>query len=138
MFGFYLRRALRSLRRTPVLSTVMIVDVALGLGVWTLAFTAVDAQTRFPPGRARNVYHVDWGTTPEFDPASLDGFVRVLSITPHMLLPYGDAQRLGAHRSVARHAATFTSQLAVSAPTGRHCLPVRFSEHALFGMFELE
>ena len=48
MLDFYLRGALRSLRRTPVLSSVMVVDLALGLAIWVLAFTAVDSHTRDP------------------------------------------------------------------------------------------
>ena len=137
MFLFYLRRALRSLRRTPVLTSVMIIDVALGLGVWTMAYTAVDAQTRFPEARARNVFHVDWGTVPAFDLSEIDSYQRVMSVTPHMLLAYRDAQRLAAHPAVARHAATFTSQLTVDAPTGQHCIPARFASRELFAMFEL-
>jgi len=138
MFGFYLRRALHSLRRTPVLTSVMIIDVALGLAVWTLAFTAVEAQTRYPADRARHVYHVDWGTMPSFDREALDQWQRVVSVTPHMLLSYRDAERMSQHPAVARHAATFTSQLAVDAPTGRHGVAARFADRTLFDLFELE
>jgi putative ABC transport system permease protein len=138
MFSFYLRRALHSLRRTPVLTAVMIIDVALGLAVWTLAYTAVDAQQRYPAERARNVYHVDWGTLPSFDPQALDQWQGVLSVAPHLLLSYGDAERLSRHPTVARHAKTFTSQISLDAPTGRHCVTARFATHTLFDMFELD
>lgn len=138
MFAFYLRRALGSLRRTPVLTAVMIVDVALGLGVWAIARSAVDAQHRYPTGRAPNVFHVDWGTAPEFDSAGVDGWQRVLSVTPHMLLSYRDAEQLTRHPAVERHAATFTSQLVVVGPNGRHHVAARFASRELFDMFELE
>jgi putative ABC transport system permease protein len=116
----------------------MIIDVALGLAVWTLAFTAIEAQTRYPADRARNVFHVDWGTTPSFPVEELDQWQRVVSVTPHMLLSYRDAQRLRQHPAVARHAETFTSQLAVAAPTGRHDVTARFATRTLFELFELE
>ncbi|HMI90910.1 MAG TPA: hypothetical protein VK509_06075, partial [Polyangiales bacterium] len=131
MFSFYLARALRSLRRTPVLTSVMIIDVALGLAVWTLAFTAVESQRRYPADRAQHVYHVDWGTLPSFDPDALDQWQRVVSVTPHMLLSYRDAERLSQHPAVARHAKTFTSQLAVDTPTGRHDVAARFTTRTL-------
>ena len=138
MFSFYLRRALRSLRRTPVLTTVMIVDVALGLAVWAMAYTAVDAQRRYPAGRAPNVFHVDWGTAPEFDLAVVDNWQRVISMTPHMLLSYRDAKELSRHPAVARHAITFTSQLTAEGSTGQQQVAARFASPELFDMFELE
>jgi putative ABC transport system permease protein len=61
----------------------------------------------------------------------------VMSVTPHMLLSYRDAERLSQHPAVARHASTFTSQLTVDAPTGRHCIPARFASRELFSLFEL-
>ena len=137
MFWFYLRRALRSLRRTPVLTTVMIIDVALGLAVWTLAFTAVDAQTRAPGRSVDHLYHVDWGTAPRFDVSSLDNWQRVLSVTPHMLLSYDDAEHLSQHPAVAHHALTFTSKLVMEGPAARRCEQTRFATSALFDLFAL-
>jgi putative ABC transport system permease protein len=137
VFSFYLRRAVRSLRRTPVLSSVMILDVALGLAVWALAFSSVDAQTRAPHAGAGHVYHVDWGTAPSFDTSGLDNWQRVMSNTPHLLLPYSDALQLSRHPAVARHALTFSSKLVMSGPAGRHCMQTRFATPQLFALFGL-
>ena len=48
MLLFYLRRAFMSLRGTPFLSGIMIVNMALGLAIWTVARMAVVSQTRDP------------------------------------------------------------------------------------------
>ena len=37
MLAFYLKRTINSLRRTPGLSIVMIVNMALGLAIWAIA-----------------------------------------------------------------------------------------------------
>ncbi len=137
MFDFYLRGAIRSLRRTPVLSTVMVVDLALGLAIWVLAFAAVDSHRRDPITANKGLFHVDWGSAPEAEIATADNFRRLLAHAPHMLLSYGDAERLSRHPAVARRAKTFTSRIALEAGGERIDSAVRFATGELFPMFEL-
>lgn len=137
MLPFYLRGAVRSLRRTPVLSSVMVVDLALGLAIFMMAFTAVDSHTRDPITRRADLFHVDWGTAPELDLESIESFQRVLAMVPHMLLSYADAERLAAHPAVARSARTFTSRLALGHDGKRIESAARFCTRELFAMFEL-
>src|SRR5687768_16980602 len=137
MLFFYLRRAVRSLRRTPVMSGIMIMDMALGLAIWTIAYTAVSSHTRPPLAGGDRLFHVDWGGDPGVELGALDRFQQVLAHAPHMLLSDRDAERLAGHAAVARHAKTFTSKLAVGTPTGSVESAVRFASHELFALFEL-
>ena len=137
MLLFHLRRALRSLRRTPVLSSIMILDMALGLAVWTVAYAAVSSHTRSPLGGRDRVFHVDWGTGPGVELGAVDRYQQVLAHAPHMLLSYRDAALLAEHESVARSARTFTSRLALTASAGTIETAVRFCTRDLFALFEL-
>src|SRR5262249_6622147 len=60
-----------------------------------------------------------------------------LALAPHMVLSYGDADRLSRHPAVARRAKTFTSRIALSAGGERIDNAVRFATRELFPMFEL-
>ena len=137
MLFFYLRRAVRSLRRTPVMSAVMIVDMALGLAIWTIAYTAVSSHTRDPMRTSGRIFHVDWGTAPAVELRGVDRYQQVLAHAPHMLLSYRDAARLSRHEAVARSTRTFTSRLAVSVQQQHVETAARFCTRDLFALFEL-
>jgi putative ABC transport system permease protein len=136
MLAFHLRRAVRSLRRTPVMSAIMIVDMALGLSIWTIAYAAVSSHTR-DPTRGDRVFHVDWGTSPGVALDDVDRNQQVLAHAPHMLLSYRDAAHLARHEAVSRSARTFTSQLAITTAHGPAETAARFCTRELFAMFEL-
>lgn len=138
MLLFYLRGAIRSLRRTPVLSGVMVIDLALGLAIFMMAFTAVDSHTRDPITGRADLFHVDWGTAPEVDLESVEAFQRVLALVPHMLLSYSDAERLSAHPAATRSARTFTSRVALGQGAESVQSAARFCTRELFAMFELQ
>lgn len=137
MLSFYLRRTIHSLRRTPGLSAVMIVNMALGLSIWIIAYTAVAAQRRVPLVERGTLFHVDWGTVPQGDLTGLESYQRVQALVPHLLLSPADADRLARHAAVRRHAKTFTSHLSVEGPRGVERTAVRFCTRELFGLFEL-
>ena len=48
MFGYYLRLALRSLRRTPGLTALMVGAIALGIGVCVMTLTIYRAMSGNP------------------------------------------------------------------------------------------
>ena len=132
MLSFYLRRALRNLRRTPVLSSVMVIDMALGIAIWVTSYASVKSHTRDPLADSSAIFHVDWGTAPDVE-LGPEGYSRVLSMAPHVMLSYRDARRLADHPAVARSASTFTSRLTVGTTRGRQETSVRFCTRELFG-----
>ncbi|HEY4093454.1 MAG TPA: ABC transporter permease [Luteibacter sp.] len=66
-FGYYLEMAVRSLRRNPVLTALMILAVALGIGACMTTLTALHVLTGDPlPGRSGSIY------MPRLDPRAAD------------------------------------------------------------------
>ena len=67
MFGYYLDLARRSLRRTPVLTGLMVLAIGLGIGASMTMLTVLHVMTDDPmPGRSAQLY------TPHLDPLPLD------------------------------------------------------------------
>src|SRR5262245_57189521 len=127
MLLFYLRRTTRSLRRTPGLSSVMIINMALGLSIWMIAYTAVDSHGRLPVKHAERLFHVEWGTAPSYDLSEAEMYEHAQALAPHFLLSDGDARALSQHSAIEDSARTFTSHLAVR--VGKRDVPtaVRFA-----------
>jgi putative ABC transport system permease protein len=62
MFGYYLDLALRSLKRTPVLTGLMVLAIGLGIGASMTMLTVLHVMTEDPlPGRSAHLYvpHID-------------------------------------------------------------------------------
>ncbi len=67
MFGYYLDLALRSLKRTPILTGLMVLAIGLGIGAAMTMLTVLHVMTDDPlPGRSAHLY------TPHLDPLPLD------------------------------------------------------------------
>src|SRR5690242_15769830 len=67
MFGYYLDLAWRSLKRTPVLTGLMVLAIGLGIGASMTMLTVLHVMTDDPlPGRSAQLY------TPHLDPLPLD------------------------------------------------------------------
>ena len=63
MFGYYLNLALRSLKRTPILTGLMVLAIGLGIGASMTMLTVLHVMTDDPlPGRSAQLY------TPHLDP----------------------------------------------------------------------
>jgi putative ABC transport system permease protein len=137
MLYFYLRRALRSLRRTPGLSCIMVVDMALGLSIWVISHAAISSHTRDPLDDSSALFHVDFGGAPAIESVGGDRYQRLLARAPHSLLSYEDARRLASHPDVARSARTFGSRLTMDAGGRPTETGARFCTHELFSLFEL-
>ena len=62
MFGYYVDLALRSLKRTPVLTGLMVLAIGLGIGASMTMLTVLHVMTEDPlPGRSAHLYvpHID-------------------------------------------------------------------------------
>lgn len=67
MFGYYLDLAWRSLKRTPILTGLMVLAIGLGIGASMTMLTVLHVMTDDPlPGRSAQLY------TPHLDPLPLD------------------------------------------------------------------
>lgn len=67
MFGYYLDLALRSLRRNPVLTALMVLAIGLGIGASMTMITVLHVMTDDPmPGRSAQLYY------PHIDPLPLN------------------------------------------------------------------
>ncbi|MBB3227326.1 putative ABC transport system permease protein [Luteibacter sp. Sphag1AF] len=70
MFGYYLELAMRSMKRNRVLTALMVVAVALGIGSCMTTLTVLHVLSGDPmPGKSQNLY------TPQIDPRAMDGYV---------------------------------------------------------------
>lgn len=67
MFGYYLDLAWRSLKRSPILTGLMVLAIGLGIGASMTMLTVLHVMTDDPlPGRSAQLY------TPHLDPLPLD------------------------------------------------------------------
>jgi putative ABC transport system permease protein len=69
MFGYYFSLALRSFRRNKVLTTLMVLAIALGIGASMTTLTVYHVLSGDPiPQKSSQLYYV------QMDPATMDGF----------------------------------------------------------------
>ena len=94
MFGYYIDLALRSLKRTPVLTGLMVLAIGLGIGASMTMLTVLHVMTEDPlPGRSAHLY------TPHLDPLPLDYKGLSIAGSPNANLTWPDAMALlHAHR----------------------------------------
>ncbi len=111
MLLYNLRLAWKSVRRYPVLSALILLGIALGVGVSTTFITAYHVLARDPvPGKSGSLHYVrmnSWGVAD-------DPFRQ----TPPPLITWRDAQELLKSRVPARSTATFASRGTVFPPDG--------------------
>ncbi|OOG36128.1 ABC transporter ATP-binding protein [Rhodanobacter sp. C06] len=100
MFGYYLNLALHSLKRTPILTGLMVLAIGLGIGASMTMLTVLHVMTDDPmPGRSAQLY------TPHLDPLPLDHKRRGDSPDPTDDMTWPDAMALlKAHRAVRQAA----------------------------------
>jgi len=95
MFGYYLDLAWRSLRRTPILTGLMVLAIGLGIGASMTMITVLHVMDADPlPGRSALLY------TPHLDPLPLkfNGFSVGHDASDHLTWPDAVAL-LNAHRA---------------------------------------
>ncbi|MDE2087278.1 MAG: ABC transporter permease [Xanthomonadaceae bacterium] len=111
MFGYYLDLARRSLRRTPVLTGLMVLAIGLGIGASMTMLTVLHVMTDDPmPGRSAQLY------TPHLDPLPIGFKGMDIAGDAASNLTWPDAMALlKAHRAV-RQAAMAGGDLLVRPP----------------------
>ncbi|HWU76629.1 MAG TPA: ABC transporter permease [Rhodanobacter sp.] len=95
MFRYYLNLALRSLKRSPILTALMVLAIGLGIGASMTMITVLHVMTSDPlPGRSTMLF------TPHLDPLPLDHKHRGDGPDPTDNLTWPDAMALlKAHRA---------------------------------------
>lgn len=96
MFSYYLRLATASLRRTPVITTLMVIAIGLGIGASMTMVTVLHVMSGDPlPGRSATIFY------PHLDPLPLDESSEDAADD----FTWPDAQALLAHGPAAHQAA---------------------------------
>ena len=107
MFGYYLQMALRSLRRSPMITSLMVLAIGLGIGASMTMVTLLHVMTADPlPGRSAQLFY------PQLDPQDMDGFSQD-GIPPDQFT-WIDAMNLLHAKRGARQVAMTGGQVAVS------------------------
>lgn len=134
MFGYYIDMALRSLKRSPILTALMVLAIGLGIGASMTMLTVLNVMTRDPlPGRSAHIYR------PRLNPLPLDYHYKPGTVGgPTTALTWPDAKALlDAHRGVrqaamARGYLTARSDHSGAAPKS---VAGSFTTHDFFAMF---
>ncbi|HET6912824.1 MAG TPA: ABC transporter permease [Rhodanobacteraceae bacterium] len=136
MFSYYFNLALRSLKRNPVLTALMVLAIGLGIGASMTMLTVLHVMTDDPlPGRSAHLY------TPHLDPLPLNYKGIDIAGAPNANLTWPDAMALlHAHRA-PRQAAMAGGSLLVWPDTATHLRPFyadgRYTTADFFALFGL-
>ncbi|WP_158885805.1 ABC transporter permease [Rhodanobacter sp. L36] len=118
MFAYYLDLALRSLKRNKVLTTLMILALALGIGATITTLTVLRLLSGDPlPQKSAQLFY------PQIDPNPKDGYVAG-ETKPAPTMTYPDAMNLLHARRATRQAAIVLSQAKV--------MPLQANSHPFF------
>ena len=133
MFSYYLRLALLSLRRNPVLTALMVAAIALGIGASMTSLTVLRAMSGNPLAHKEGlVYRPQLDNWSPGNPYNEDG-------SPPDQFTYRDATYLVEAQKGVRQAAMFPNVLAVE-PDNREIKPymatVLFTHGDFFPMFD--
>ena len=103
MFGYYLDLALRSLKRNKVLTALMVLSLALGIGACITTTTVLRLLSGDPlPQKSDRLFY------PQVDPNAKEGYIAGQTRPPAMM-PYIDAMYLlRAHRAKRQAAVALT------------------------------
>lgn len=133
MFAYYLDLALRSLRRSPILTGLMVGAIALGVGASMTMITVLHVMTDDPlPGKSAQLYR------PRLDPTPLDYKRHEGSPDPSDNLTWPDAMALlKAHRATRQAAMAGGSLLVRPVRSGMQPFDVngRYATAGVFALF---
>ncbi|MBB5209564.1 ABC transporter permease [Chiayiivirga flava] len=133
MFAYYLRLALKSLRRNPILTGLMVAAIALGIGASMTSLTVLRAMSGNPlPSKEGLVLRPQVDNWSPGRPYDEDG-------SPPNLLTYRDATNIVAAKQATYQAAMFPNVLTIE-PENREIKPymleVLFTGGDFFPMFD--
>lgn len=107
MFGYYLQLALHSLRRNPVLTGLMVLSIAVGIGASMTTLTVLHLLSGDPlPGRSQHIFY------PQVDPRPGQKPGR----TPYDKLDYTTAVDLWRAKRADRQALVVDSEIKLRSP----------------------
>jgi putative ABC transport system permease protein len=107
MFGYYLDLAMRSLKRNKVLTTLMVLAIALGIGASMTTLTVLHVLSGDPvPGRSSTLYY------PQVDPRDMNGYLTG-NLQPMYLMSWTDGTNLLQAKRADRQALMTAGQVAV-------------------------
>jgi putative ABC transport system permease protein len=135
MFGYYVDLALRSLRRSPVLTALMVLAIGLGIGASMTMITVLHVMSGDPlPGISDTIY------APHLDPLPLDYQKSPYGPDPSVNFTWPDAMALvNAHR--AEHQAAMAGGNLLIRPSRRQSHPFyvqgRYTTQEFFAMFDV-
>lgn len=133
MFGYYLQMALRSLKRSPVLTTLMVLAVGLGIGASMSMLTVLHVMSGDPlPGRSALLFR------PYLNPLPLDFKQSRFGPDPSIKMTWPDAMALLQARKGVRQAAMAEGRALISSnnPDVRpRNASVEFTTGDFFAMF---
>ncbi|HEX7326722.1 MAG TPA: ABC transporter permease [Rhodanobacteraceae bacterium] len=133
MFAYYLDLAWRSLKRTPILTALMVLAIGLGIGASMTMITVLHVMTGDPlPGRSAHLY------TPHLDPLPLTYDLPASAPDPRSALTWPDAMALlRAHKAVRQAAMAGGELLVLPQRVGARPFEAdgRYTTSAFFSMF---
>jgi len=133
MFGYYLDLALRSLKRNKVLTALMVLAIALGIGASMTMVTVLHVLTADPiPGRSGQLFYA------QVDPQGMEGYTKASD--PPDELAWLDAMNLLHARKGVRQAAMSGGRVTVVPPQGAtHAFiaDARYATTDFFPMFDV-
>jgi putative ABC transport system permease protein len=142
LFGYHVQLALRSLRRDPAVSLVMLLALAMGDGVWGLS---VAEQLRFKGvgvNLSPTLHQVEILRPRGADAVFDDGAATNPYLAPRAILArtqqsYPDMRRLATSAAPARGSPGIRAEVVVRGPAGGAAVRMaRFTNAAFFSMFE--
>jgi putative ABC transport system permease protein len=132
MLSYNLRLAWKSVRRHPVLSSLIVLGIALGVGVATTFITIYHVLARDPlPGKSDKIHYVRVNNWQGLTPATEEG--------PPPKLAYRDMMSLMKSDIPARQTATAAAQLVVRPEKGERPFRgrIRLAMSDFFPMFDV-
>lgn len=133
MFGYYLELALRSFRRNKVLTALMVLAIALGIGASMTTLTVFHVLSGDPiPSKSGTLFY------PRLDPRSMNGFTP--GDEPEAQMTRFDAEALLRDKRGDRQALMTGGTLAIEAPDGRiepFRVDSRYTTADFFPMFDV-
>ncbi len=132
LFSYYLQQGIRSLRRTPVLTGLMVLSIAMGIGASMTTLTVKHLLSGDPlPGRSQNLYYPQVDASPRGERVSKE---------PFDMLDHTSALDLWRQGPADRKALVVDSPIKLSADQGRlpPMMTTLLSTHAdFFPMFQV-
>lgn len=138
MLAYHTRLALKSLRRNPALSTVMVLSLAIGVSVWVTARAALAGAHRNMLEHRPALHLVTVERQPQWSDVlsgprhtDLERFARI-----YVSRPEADAMSRSAGPSP--HSAAVDTQVVITGPDGTlHAVPTTLATRDLFALFDL-